>query len=143
MTTIDPQPRTTPPSSALNIGLWVAQAFVGLTFTGGGVWKLVTPLADVAEVFPWAGEISSWVLYTSAVFDILGGLGVLLPSLTRIRPQLTVVAASGCVALQAAAILFHLVRGEGADTAINFVFLALAGFVAWGRATRAPVAPRR
>lgn len=75
------------------------------------------------------------------MFDVLGGLGVLLPALTRIRPGLTVLAALGCTALQASAIAFHLSRGE-TDVAFNVVLLALAAFVAWGRRTKAPIAPR-
>jgi hypothetical protein len=45
-----------------------------------------------------------------------GGLGVLLPSLTRIKAQLTLLAALGCVVLMASAIVFHFSRGEAANT---------------------------
>jgi uncharacterized membrane protein YphA (DoxX/SURF4 family) len=69
----------------------------------------------------------------TALFDILGGLGVLLPSLTRVKPWLTVIAALGCVALQASAIGFHILRGEAANTPFNFLLVALSLFVAWGR----------
>jgi hypothetical protein len=58
--------------------------------------------------------------------------GVLLPSLTRLNPGLTVLAAIGCVALMAAAIVFHISRGEATDSPFNFVVAALALFVAWG-----------
>ena len=76
------------------------------------------------------------------MFDILGGLGVLLPSATRIKPGLTVLAALGCVALQASAIVFHVSRGEAANTPFNFLLVALALFVAWGRRLGAPIEPR-
>ena len=88
-----------------------------------------------------AGQVSPGLLYTTAVFDILGGLGVLLPSATRIKPGLTVVAALGCVALQASAIVFHFSRGEAANTPFNFLLVALSLFVAWRRRSRAPVDP--
>jgi hypothetical protein len=67
---------------------------------------------------------------------------VLLPSVTRIAPRLTVLAALGCAALQGAAIVFHLSRGEGANTPFNFVLVGLSLFVAWGRWRRAAIAPR-
>jgi hypothetical protein len=67
---------------------------------------------------------------------------VLLPSVTRIKPGLTVVAALGCVALMAAAIVFHISRGEAAKTPFNFLIIALSLFVAWGRRSKAPIAPR-
>ena len=142
MTTIDPHRQTSSGAGALNAGLWAAQVLVAVTFVGGGLWKLVTPISQVAETFPWAGEVSSGVLYVSAVFDILGGLGVLLPSVTRIKPRLTVLAALGCVALQGSAIVFHVARGEGADTGVNVAFLALAAFIAWGRWSMRPIGAR-
>ncbi|MET7877854.1 DoxX family protein [Micromonospora profundi] len=132
----------TPPVRALTIGLWGAQGALAVIFAGGGVWKLVTPIEQVAEAFAWAGEVPPGLFYATAALDILGGLGVLLPSLTRIKPGVTVLAALGCVALQASAIVFHLSRGEAADTPVNFVFIALALFVAWGRRSKAPIAPR-
>ena len=65
-----------------------------------------------------------------------------MPSVTRIKPGLTVLAAVGCAALMASAIVFHVSRGEAAKTPFNFVLLALALFVAWGRRSKAPIAPR-
>ena len=70
---------------------------------------------------------------TLGVIDLLGGLGVVLPWLTRIRPGLTVAAALGCAALQCCAIVFHIVRGETSVIWFNLVFLALAAFVLVGR----------
>lgn len=141
--TTAPPPHQTPAAAPrpLTIGLWTAQVLLFLVFVGGGVWKLATPAAELAQVFPWVGQTPPALLHTTSALDVLGGLGVLLPALTRIRPGLTVAAALGCAALQASAIVFHLSRGE-TDVAFNAVLLALAAFVAWGRHTRAPLAPR-
>lgn len=109
---------------------------------GTALWKLVTPVPDLAAKMPWMGQVSRGFLYMTAVFDLLGGLGVLLPSITRIKPGLTVLAAAGCAALMACAIVFHFSHGEGANTWFNFLLAALSLFVAWGRRTRAPIAPR-
>lgn len=133
----------TPAPTGLNVTLWIAQGLLALMLTGSGLFKLLTPIAQLAEVFPWAGDVSPAVVYAAAVFDILGGLGVLLPSLTRVAPWLTVAAAFGSVALLATAAVFHFSRGEGADTPIAFVLIALATFVAWGRWSKAPIRPRR
>jgi hypothetical protein len=129
-------------SKGLNIGLWIVQGLLALTFAGTGIWKLVTPVPQLAAKMPWMGQVSPSFLYATAVFDALGGLGVVLPSITRIKPGLTVLAALGCVALQASAIVFHISRGEAANTPFNFLLVALALFVAWGRHSRAPVPPR-
>jgi hypothetical protein len=125
-----------PPSRALNIGLWSVQALLSLTFTGAGLWKLLTPIPKLAAMIPWAGQVSPAFMYGTALVDLCGGVFVLLPALTRIKPALTVYAALGCAALQACAIVFHVSRGEAANTPFNFFLVALALFVAWGRRSR-------
>jgi uncharacterized membrane protein YphA (DoxX/SURF4 family) len=134
--------QTTQPSRGIDVGLWIAQALLALTFAGGGIWKLVTPIPELAAKMPWMGQVSPSFLHATAVFDLLGGLGVLLPSITRVKPGVTVVAALGCVALQASAIVFHVSRGEADKTPFNFLLVALSLFVAWGRRSAAPIAPR-
>lgn len=129
-------------TKAFNIGLWVVQALLALLFIGTAAWKLATPITELAARMPWMGEVSPASLYLTALFDGLGGLGLLLPAATRIQPGLTVLAALGCAALMAAAIVFHVSRGEAASTPFNAGMLALSLFVAWGRRVKAPIAPR-
>jgi hypothetical protein len=126
----------------LSIALWIVQGLLALTFAGGGIWKLATPVPELAARMPWMGQVSPSFLHFTAVVDTLGGIGVLLPSLTRIKPGLTVLAALGCVALQVSAIVFHFSRGEARNTPFNFFLVALALFVAWGRYSKAPISPR-
>lgn len=130
------------PSALLHVSLWLSQLLLALTFFGGGIWKLATPLPDLAVMIPWARE-EPLLLRLTAVLDLLGGLGVLLPAATRIQPRLSVLAACGCGALQLAAIVFHVARREAAHTPFNFLLLAVSAFVVWGRESRAPISPRR
>jgi uncharacterized membrane protein YphA (DoxX/SURF4 family) len=130
------------PSKAFSVGLWVVQALLAAVFIGTGLWKLTTPVPDLAAKFPWMGEVPEWFLYATAVIDLLGGIGVVLPALSRIQPGLTVLAALGLAALQVCAIVFHVWRGEAANTPFNFLLVALALFVFWGRRYRAPIKPR-
>src|SRR5690242_16232985 len=130
---ITPHSSAPSPWNALNVALWLVQGLLGLTFAGTGIWKLVTPIPTLAAAMPWMGQVAPGFLYLTAVFDFLGGLGLVLPSLTRIRPGLTRLAAFGCAALQACAVVFHFSRGEGANTPFNFLLIALSLFVAWGR----------
>lgn len=134
-------PRSERASKGLNLGLWSVQSLLSLLFVGTAVWKVATPLPELAGMIPWAGEVRPAFLYFTAAADLAGGLGILLPSLTRIKPGLTVAAAVGCAALQVSAIIFHLSRGEAANTPFNFLLVALSVFVAWGR-LRVPVPPR-
>ncbi|NRD57803.1 DoxX family protein [Corallococcus exiguus] len=130
------------PSKALHVGLWVVQALLGITFLGSGIWKALTPLPELAAMIPWAGQVSPAFLYFIVAVDLAGGMGVVLPSLTRVKPGLTVLAALGCALLQVSAIVFHFSRGEAANTPFNFFLVALSLFVFWGRRTRAPIKPR-
>ncbi len=131
-----------PPSKLLHVGLWLVQGLLALTFVGTAVWKLATPIPELGAKMPWMGQVPPGFLYLTAAFDLLGGLGVLLPSVTRIKPGLAVLAALGCVGLMAGAIVFHVSRGEAANTPFNFLLGALSLFVAWGRRSKAPVASR-
>lgn len=129
-------------SRALNVGLWIVQWLLAVTFVGTGVWKLATPIAELAQAMPWMGEVAPSILYATAIADVAVGLGILLPSLTRIKPSLTVEAAYACAAFMACAFAFHLSRGEGASTPFNVLIAVLALFVAWGRRTKVPIEPR-
>ena len=131
-----------PASNRLRLGLWIVQSLLALTFVGTGIWKLTAPIPDLAAKMPWMGQVSPGFFYVTAVIDLLGGLGVLVPSVTRIKPRLTVLAAIGCAAFQTGAIVFHFRRREAANTPFNFLLIALSLFVAWGRRSKAPIAPR-
>lgn len=113
--------------------LWIVQGLLFLIFTGTGLWKLFTPIPKLAAMIPWAGQVPVAFVYATAVIDLCGGLGVLLPTLTGIKPGLARLAALGCALLQACAIIFHLSRGEAANTPFNFLLLALSLFVFRGR----------
>ena len=128
-------------SKGLSIGLWVVQSLLFLIFVGTAVRKVATPVPTLAAMIPWAGQVSPAFLYFTAAADLAGGLGVLLPSLMRIKPGLAALAALGCVALQASAIVFHFSRGEAANTPFNFLLVAMCLFVVWGR-RKVPIQPR-
>lgn len=128
---------------ALRIGLWIAQVLISFVFTSAGLVKLLTPIPQLAAMMPFAGEYSETFVRSVALVDLAGGIGILLPALTRILPRLTVLAALGCSVLQVFAFVFHISRGEAATTPLNFVLLALALFVLWGRSRKAPIVPRQ
>lgn len=131
------------PGRALRAGLWVAQALIFLTFGAAGLVKLLTPIPQLAAMMPWTGEHSEAFVRVIGLIDLAGGIGILLPALTRILPNLSVLAALGCSVLQVFAIVFHISRGEAAVTPLNLVLLALALFVLWGRGRKAPIAARQ
>ena len=139
MTSPKGQPR---PNPALHISLWLVQALLGVLFIATGVWKLLTPLAELATMIPWAGQVPPGFLLAIALIDLLGGVGLLLPALSRIKPGLTVLAALGCALLQLCAIVFHLSRGEAKNTPFNVLLVGLSLYVFWGRRYKAPIPAR-
>lgn len=116
-------------SKAMNVILWVAQVILALTFIWAGYMKIFQP----AQLpFPWVKDHPGLVLITG-VADLLGGIGIVLPALLRIRPGLTVYAAYGIIALMIAASIFHISRGEAKDIGFNVFMAGLGVLVAWGR----------
>jgi uncharacterized membrane protein YphA (DoxX/SURF4 family) len=126
----------------LQIILWLAQFSIAIVFILSGFTKLATPLSELAKIMPWTGEYPMWFVRSIAVIDLAGGIGIILPALTRILPRLTVLAALGCIVLQVLAIGFHVSRGEAMVTPLNFALLGLSLLVWWGRARKAPILPR-
>lgn len=125
-----PTPR--PTARVLTGALWLTQALLAAFIVYAGVTKLATPTADLAQMMPWTAELPALVPVT-ALANLLGGLGILLPSLTRGQPRLTVHAAVSLLVLQVLALGFHAMRGEMMVPPINLVLIALVGFVLWGR----------
>lgn len=130
------------PGIPLKAGLWIAQILVALAFIPFGFMKLTMPIAELAGMMKWVADAPLVFVRAIGLIDIAGGVGMLLPALTRVRPGLTVAAALGCAALQVCAIIFHISRGEAMMTPNNFLLLALSVFVFWGRSRKAPIAPR-
>lgn len=125
-----------------SIGLWLAQVMLALVYIPAGSMKLFAPVAQVAANIPWAGDVSEIFLRFIGVVDLSAGLGVLLPSLTRIYPRLTIVAAVSSIVLQLLAMVFHASRGEIMVIPFNLFLIVLAAFVAWGRSKKVRILPR-
>jgi hypothetical protein len=50
--------------------------------------KLFMPVETLAGMWVWPGQVPAAFLRTMGAIDLAGGLGVLLPALTRIKPGL-------------------------------------------------------
>jgi hypothetical protein len=74
------------------------------------------------------------------VAEIVGALGLIVPSLLRIRPGLTPLAAAGLVIIMVGATVVSLMIGGVLMALMPFVIGLLAAFVAYGRWKLAPIA---
>jgi uncharacterized membrane protein YphA (DoxX/SURF4 family) len=134
---------TTPSSLRWSIGLWAAQIALALLYLMG-VWihLLMSPSEAAAMDIFWMSEVPLAFVRFIGVMELVGVIGLILPAATRIKPQLSVLAATGLLAIQALAIPFHAFRGEFAPLPLNLVYVALAVLVIWGRTRKAPILPR-
>src|SRR5437762_10843546 len=73
------------------------------------------------------------------VCEVLGALGLILPGLLRIRPDLTPLAAAGLVIIMIGAVVTTLATMDAVLALIPLVVGLLAAFVAYGRWRLAPL----
>jgi putative oxidoreductase len=137
-TTTTPQNR----SKALHITLWVAQVLLAGMFIMSGFMKVAQPIEHLSQTLPWASEVPVALVRFIGISEILGGLGLILPALLRIKPQLTAWAAVGLIAVMIFAAIFHASRGEFSAIGMNVILALIAAFVAWGRFKKAPIQPK-
>jgi len=129
----------------MNIALWIVQALLALAFAGAGATKLLTPIDELATrgMGQWAADSPALLIHFIGVSELLGAMGLVLPTATKIAPRLTSVAALGLVLIMVLAAATHLTYGESEKLAPNAVLGVLAAFVAWGRRERGPAAKQR
>lgn len=117
--------------------LWILQWVFGLYFIAVGVMHFVVP-EGLPGPMEWMYDLSDTVHAITGVAEILGGLGLILPGLTGIRPELTVAAAIGLLLLMVGALVWHVGRGEYQNMGFNVVNALVMFYIAYGRARLAP-----
>ena len=121
----------------MNIALWIIQALLALLFLLAGGVKLIMPIEEMTKQMPVA--IPGLFLRFIGVCEVLGGLGLVLPGLLRIKTWLTPIAAAGLAIIMLGAIAFSLKLGVTSIT-IPMVVELLLIFVAYGRWRSVPAA---
>ncbi|HXT30671.1 MAG TPA: DoxX family protein [Vicinamibacterales bacterium] len=117
-----------------NRGLWVAQALLALLFLFAGVSKLVLPIEAMAGPVAFPG----WFLRFIGMAETFGAIGLILPWLFKICPELTPLAAAGLVIIMIGATVVTLIGGLGPGALMPFAAGALAAWVAYGRSRFTP-----
>jgi uncharacterized membrane protein YphA (DoxX/SURF4 family) len=107
--------------------LWAAQGVLALVFIFAGSMKFVMPIEDMQKDIAWPASF----LYFIGFAEVLGGLGMILPSVFRVRALTPVAAAGLLVIMIGATVSTFVVMPAGA--VMPFVIGALALFVMWGR----------
>jgi hypothetical protein len=101
---------------------------------------LLAPPAEIAAVMNAQFPRAFWVFL--GVAEVLAAAGLILPSVTRILPKLTVAACLGLILVMVSATMLHLARSEWSSAVTTAILLGLITLVAYGRARVHPIAAR-
>lgn len=126
----------------MNIVLWILQILMGLYFVAIGIMHFIVP-EGLPPQMGWMYELPAALHWFSGTAEILGGLGLILPGLTKIQTRLTPLAAAGLVLTMLGAAMWHLTRGETQNIGFNIVLALILGFIAYGRWRMRPLSDRQ
>jgi DoxX-like family len=122
----------------VNRVLWTIQGLLALLYLFTGVLKLVLPAAALA------GPVHLPVLFLRfiGVCELLGAMGLMLPSVLRVLPVLTPIAACGLVIIMIGATTVTVIGHMPGPAMVPLCAGILAGLVAYGRSRVAPIRSR-
>ena len=118
----------------MNILLWIVQILLALLFLFAGGTKLIIPYDKLMEMgSPNQIVLPALFIKFIGLVELLGGLGLVLPGLLRIKKGLTPLAAIGLTIVMIGAVIMTI-AGDGIKLAITpLIVLLLCVFVAYGR----------
>ena len=112
------------------IALWIVNGLLALAMFGGGLMKLVTPKATLAERgMAWTEDFSAGSIKAIAALEVVGAIGLVVPQLTGIAPILTALAGTGLAIIMIGATVVHLRRKEPFLPALVLALLGIASAV--------------
>ena len=120
-----------------NTRLWTVQGLLAALFLFAGISKLIMPAAALEA----QAHLPSAFLKFIGICETLGAIGLILPELTRIRRDLTPLAAAGLVIIMTGATVISAIQGPVAGAIVPAVAGLLAAYVVRGR--WASVEPQR
>src|SRR4029077_19125608 len=123
----------------LHYTLWTFQVLLALLFLFAGITKLVTPAEELAAMAP---QFSVNFMRFIGVVETLGGLGMVLPGLLKIKTVLTPLAAAGLVIVMIGAVVVSYQTLGVKGIAVPLVTGIVAAFVSYGRWRMAPLPER-
>jgi uncharacterized membrane protein YphA (DoxX/SURF4 family) len=121
---------------ALGIALWSMQIILAALFLFAGVMKFVMPVQEMTKGSGLPGSFFHFI----GLMEMLGGIGLVLPSVFRIAPSLTPLAACGLGIIMLGATVTSLPMGWMA--LFPFLVGLFTAFIAFGRFKLLPIEPR-
>src|SRR6266851_4438952 len=99
--------------------LWTIQVLVALLFLFAGSMKLIVPVEMMMAQMPL--KLSGLFVHFIGVCEVAGALGLVPPGLTRVRRELTPLAAWALVIEMVGATVYTLLGGGGAGALFPLV----------------------
>ncbi|MFC7622009.1 DUF6223 family protein [Microlunatus sp. GCM10028923] len=119
----------------MNLVLFITSGVLAAGLLIGGAIKLIVPAETLAatRLGAWVRDVGATRLRYIGILELLAALGLVLPAGTGVAPILIPITAVCVGLLMIGAIVLHLRRREPLLAAAPLVYLAAAGFIAWGR----------
>ena len=117
------------------LSLWIIAGLLAVVYLLSGAGKLIVPKEKLATApgGGWVEDFSAGSVKAIGALEVLAAVGLVLPAATDIAPVLVPLAALGLVLIMVGAVITRLRRHEPKPMVADLAYLALAGFVAWGR----------
>ena len=122
----------------MDVVLWIITAVLAAAYFFGGGGKLVLPKRKIAAFGPssaWTEDWSAGAIKAIGAFEVLGGIGLVLPTVLDVAPVLVPLAAVGLMVVMVGAAIVRFRRAEFKLMVVDLVYLVLLAFVLWHHAT--------
>lgn len=126
----------------MNYALWAMQVLVALGFVVTGLMKVMKPVDELVVTQPWVAHFSPLVVKGIGVLELLGAIGLIVPSASRVMPKLTVFAALGLFIIMAGVAGTYVLFGEPQKMVASALLGVLCLVIAWGRSRGAVILPK-
>jgi uncharacterized membrane protein YphA (DoxX/SURF4 family) len=122
----------------VNTALWVVQIVTALMYAASGVMKVFL-FDQISGDVPSFGALPRGAWTALGILELVCVVGLIVPSLTRWKPSLTVVAAALLAIESLVFVWVHVQYNETPAIAMMIVLGLLMTFVAVGRASLSPI----
>lgn len=126
----------------MDLALWIVAGLLAAVYLLGGGAKLVMPkdtIAGTTASAGWVADFSAGSVNAIGTLEVLAAVGLILPAALDIVPILVPMAALGLAMIMVGAVVTRIRRDETTYMMADLAYLALAGFVAWGRLGPVPL----
>ncbi|MGH3387083.1 MAG: DoxX family protein [Nocardioidaceae bacterium] len=120
----------------MNLTLWIVAGLLAAAYLFGGGGKVIMPKEKIATLSTsagWVEDFSAGSVKAIGALEVLAAVGLIVPAALDLAPVLVPLAALGLVMIMVGAVITRIRRREFKFMVADMVYLALAGFVAWGR----------